>query len=316
MPELPEVETIRRGLEDRLVGKVIEAIEVRAPKIFEGEPDEIIGLEVLSLQRQGKLLIFFLSSNMVVTIHLKMTGQLIWKPAAGQEMSEELLDVPDNATMSFEDEGEDDEEEELVAVMGGHPEKSYLDPLPHKHTHVIFSFDDGSKLYFNDLRKFGRITILSIDQLASLSFLERLGPEPLGADFTQEYLMDQLHKRPKQPVKSFLLDQSNIAGLGNIYADESLFRSAILPDRLTGSLTTGEITNLHEAVQETLEIALQHGGSSSKDYVNAVGDKGTFLAVANVYHRTGLNCNRCLEGIIQRKKIGGRSSHYCINCQR
>lgn len=308
MPELPEVETIRRGLESKLEGLTLTSITVNFAKIFEGNPETIIGSTINGLTRQGKLLIFHLDNRYVLTVHLKMTGQLIWKPA----QKEEYLDEVDNATISFSDEEEDEDED---VVVGGHPEQSYLDPLPHKHTHVILQFNDNSTLYFNDLRKFGRMRIVQADELQDEKFLRTLGPEPLESLFTIQYLQEQLQKRPRQPIKSFLLDQTNIAGLGNIYADESLFRSAILPDRLTGGLNNGEVTNLYNAIQETLEIALQYGGSSSRDYVNAVGDKGTFLAVANVYHRQGLECNRCNSGIIGRKKIGGRSSHYCPICQ-
>jgi formamidopyrimidine-DNA glycosylase len=236
------------------------------------------------LEREGKLLIIRLDADFVLTVHLKMTGQLIWQ-------------------------GND-------TVMGGHPEASYLQPLPHKHTHVIISFDDGSHLYFNDLRKFGRITLMLAQELPNLTFLETLGPEPLEADFTVSYLEGRLKQRPRSVIKSFLLDQTNIAGLGNIYADESLFRAAVLPDRLAGSLKAGEIRNLFDGIRETLEVAILHGGSSSRDYLNAVGERGTFLAVADVYHRTGQLCHRCNSGLIQRKKIGGRSSHYCPICQR
>lgn len=316
MPELPEVETIRRGLEDKLIGREITDISVRAPKIFQGQPESVVGLEILGLDRYGKLLVVRLSNGKILTIHLKMTGQLIWKRDPDQSLSEAEIDDIDNATLPLEIEDGEEEVSKEDVVVGGHPEKSYLQPLPHKHTHVIFSFNDGSRLYFNDLRKFGYIKVLTIDELPNLSFLQKLGPEPLEVSFTLRYLETQLKKRPRQPIKSFLLDQSNIAGLGNIYADESLFKAAILPDRPTGSLTPGETHNLHNSIQEVLELALLHGGSSSRDYLNALGERGTFLAVANVYHRTGQDCNRCATGHIQRQKIGGRSSHYCPICQR
>lgn len=289
MPELPEVETIRRGLEAVLVGKTIEEVVVRVPKLFIGNHQSLVGLDVLGLERFGKLLVFRLSGEQVLTVHLKMTGQLIWRP---------------------ESEAEGD------LVMGGHPEAAYLLSLPHKHTHITISFSDGSDLFFNDLRKFGFMNLLPEVELEALGFVQRLGPEPLEKEFTRQYLRDQLQKRKKVVIKSFLLDQSNIAGLGNIYADESLFRAAILPNRRAGELTLGEVNNLHEAIQETLEIAIAHGGSSSRDYLSATAEKGTFLAIANVYHRTGKDCNRCDEGVIERLKIGGRSSHFCPVCQR
>lgn len=288
MPELPEVETIRRGLEPRLTGQVIRRVEVRREKSFEGDVESLVGRRIDSVERQGKLLILLLDDNTALTIHLKMTGQLIWQADLGEE----------------------------EAVMGGHPALSYMDPLPHKHTRVVIEFEDDSTLYFNDLRVFGKVTHLSQADLEQLDFLITLGPEPLSKEFTVQYLEKTLKEHPKLAIKIFLLDQQNIAGLGNIYADESLFRAAILPTRLAGDLTQGEVRNLHEAIQETLELALQYGGSSEKDYVNAIGEKGTYLRIANVYHRTGLDCNRCGDGIITRIKLGGRSTHFCPSCQR
>lgn len=288
MPELPEVETIRKGLVRYLPGKIIESVEVRAPRIFVGDPLHLKGKKVENITRNGKLLSFILSDENVLTIHLKMTGQLIYRPNS-------------------------DLEEE---VMGGHPEESYLQELPHKHTHVIIKFTDSSTLFYNDIRKFGRLTLINKSELAELKFLKKLGPEPLEEGFTVSYLSQQLKNKPRQLIKTFLLDQENIAGLGNIYADECLFRAFIRPDRLNSSLSQGEIRNLFDAIQETLELAIMHGGSSARDYVNAVGEKGTFLKIANVYQRTNLGCSRCQEGIISRQKIGGRSSHFCPICQR
>jgi formamidopyrimidine-DNA glycosylase len=293
MPELPEVETIRKGLESRIVGLFISSIEVRVDKLFQGDPDQLRGSLIEGVKRQGKLLIILLDQDLVLTIHLKMTGQLIWQAAV------QLT----NSTSEPEQ------------VVGGHPQEAYLQPLPHKHTHIIFSLSDGSKLYFNDLRKFGKVTLLNKAELQNNNFLRKLGPEPLSANFNFDYLISRLRQKKRQMIKSFLLDQENIAGLGNIYADESLFRAAILPDRLAGSLTQGEVRNLFEAIQETIELAILHGGSTARDYLNAVGEKGTFLQIANVYQRTGQVCNRC-GGKVERKKIGGRSSHYCPNCQR
>jgi formamidopyrimidine-DNA glycosylase len=318
MPELPEVETIRRGLETRLVERIIKNIEVRAPKIFQGDPQDIVGARIISLERFGKLLVFRLEGENVLTIHLKMTGQLIWKPAIAirkvEEGEEIIVAETDNAELPYESDADDDSEDDEI-VMGGHPEKAYLQALPHKHTHIIMTLDDGSTVYFNDLRKFGRFTVMSKSELPETAFIQTMGPEPLGPDFTHAYLADQLKKRGKAAIKTFLLDQANVAGLGNIYADESLFRAAILPDRLAGDLKVGEVHNLYDSIQETLELALRHGGSSSKDYVNSVGERGTFLKIANVYHRTGMDCNRCDTGVIRRKVIGGRSSHYCPVCQ-
>ena len=288
MPELPEVETIRRGLEKRLIDQAIISFENLSPKQVVGDSERLTGRTVEAIRRQGKLLIIeFRDSNFVVTIHLKMTGQLVWLAKGGDEQ-----------------------------VAGGHPEKSYLETMPGRHTRAIVRFDDGSTLYFNDMRRFGRVTLVEKSELARIPFLQSLGPEPPSNNFTVFYLSQRLQKKPRTNIKSFLLDQTNIAGIGNIYADESLFRAAILPNRLAVSLSTGEVRNLFDAIQETLELALMHGGSTSRDYLNTDGEAGTFLRIANVYHRTGQGCNRCGTGIIERIKLGGRSTHFCRNCQR
>ncbi|HSI20239.1 MAG TPA: bifunctional DNA-formamidopyrimidine glycosylase/DNA-(apurinic or apyrimidinic site) lyase [Verrucomicrobiae bacterium] len=285
MPELPEVETIRRGLVPRLVGSRIRSVDVLAPKLARGNVTDLHGRTIAEVRRHGKLLVFILDNKLAFTVHLKMTGQLLWRG-----------------------EGKD-------AVMGGHPSQGYLDPLPHKHTRIVINFEDGSTLFFNDLRMFGHLTVLTEEALNDHVFVNALGPEPLEEKFTVEYLQARLQRKAKVSLKVFLLDQTNIAGLGNIYADESCFRAGILPMRLAGSLSQKEVELLHGAIRETLELALKFGGSSAKDYLNAIGDKGTYLQVANVYHRTGLPCTRCKVGTIERIKLAGRSTHFCPNCQ-
>ncbi len=287
MPELPEVETIRRGLADRLSGRMVDGIEIFREKQFSGDQSQLLGQTIISVERLGKLIVMPLTNGWAVAIHLKMTGQLLWKAAKGGEQ-----------------------------VMGGHPEATYISELPNKYTRLIFQFDDGSKLFFNDLRSFGYVHVLSPEEQSQHKFMQSLGPEPLSLGFTDQYLQERLKKRPSTTIKAFLLDQTNIAGIGNIYADESLFRAAILPTRKAGSLTAGEGRNLVDCIQETLEIALMHGGSTEKDYLNSVGEKGTYLQVAQVYRKTGQDCPRCHEGVITRSKVAGRSTHYCPECQR
>jgi formamidopyrimidine-DNA glycosylase len=285
MPELPEVETIRRGLAPRIIGATIAAIEVRAPKLAHGDVASLAGRKVTELRRHGKLLVFLLDDRRVFTVHLKMTGQLIWRES-----------------------GKD-------PVMGGHPSEGYLQAEPHRHTRIVLTFTNGATLFFNDLRMFGRLSVLTAEALEELSFITKLGPEPLEAGFSEEYLRRQLQRRKTAKLKVFLLDQTNIAGLGNIYADESCFRSGILPTRAAGSLSEKEIGALFRAIRETLELALEHGGSTERDYRTAIGEKGTYLKVACVYHRTGLPCPRCQKAIIERIKVAGRSTHFCPNCQ-
>jgi formamidopyrimidine-DNA glycosylase len=285
MPELPEVETIRRGLLPRLTGAVIRGVDVRSAKQFFGDADSLVGRKIIGLERFGKLIVLRLDDARSLTIHLKMTGQLLWK---GNE----------------------------AAVMGGHPSAGYLVGLPHRHTRIVVELSDGATLFFNDLRTFGYMSVVGAGELDQPRFVSSLGPEPLEEAFTAEFLAARLKKRPKSVIKSFLLDQTNIAGLGNIYADESLFRARILPNRLSGSLSADESEALHAAIRETLALALEYGGSSERDYVNAIGEKGTYLKIANVYRRTGLPCTRNDGGTVTRIKIGGRSSHFCPLCQQ
>jgi formamidopyrimidine-DNA glycosylase len=269
-----------------MVGAVIERVDVRSPRQVHGDVGMLVGQKVTEIRRHGKLLVFILDSGAAFAVHLKMTGQLLWRG-----------------------DGHD-------AVMGGHPSQGYLDPLPHKHTRIVMHFADGSTLFFNDLRMFGYLSVMTEEGLAENIFVNALGPEPLETAFTLDYLLSRMRKKPKTAIKVFLLDQTNIAGLGNIYADESCFRAGILPTRTVTSLSPAETEALYHAIKETLELAIHHGGSSERDYINAIGEKGTYLKVANVYHRTGLPCTRCHEGVITRIKLGGRGTHFCPNCQK
>ena len=297
MPELPEVETVRRGLERTVVGKTIQSVEIAVAKIFpasrEALDNFVIGATISTVERRAKMLLLKLSNAWTLAIHLKMTGQVIVLPAkmaAG------------------------------AVFAGGHPEAAYIQPLPHKHTHVMIRFTDGTVLYYNDLRKFGWIKLLSPDPMPGfvdrVTFLETLsiGPEPLGAMFALDYVRSLLRKRTTV-VKSFLLDQSAIAGIGNIYADEALFLAGINPMRRANTLKPVEQEKLYAAIRTVLELGIQYGGTSMNTYVNIEGTKGQMREHLKVYGREGKPCFNC--GIpIKRKKIGQRSSHYCSNCQR
>ncbi|MDP3993176.1 MAG: bifunctional DNA-formamidopyrimidine glycosylase/DNA-(apurinic or apyrimidinic site) lyase [bacterium] len=281
MPELPEVETIRRGLAKSLVGHKIAAVEVLAPKLFIGDPQMIVGQEVLEVSRRAKILIIKLSENFLLT-HLKMTGQLIFQPNSGE------------------------------LVIGGHPDKAYGLQLPHKHSHVIIEFDNGT-LFFNDLRKFGWLKVVrNLDDLKTE--VAKFGPEYTWPEFTIDYFRAGILKR-RITIKQTLLDQTFIAGIGNIYADESLFSAEINPLRTANELTETEAKKLFVGISEVFNLALQHGGTSSRDYRQADGSLGTYLEVAKVYKREGQPCLVCAQPI-ERIKIAGRSAHFCPNCQK
>lgn len=282
MPELPEVETIRRALQKILIGQTICSAEVRYKKQFHGDPTTLKNQTITEISRRSKVLVIQLSKS-VLLIHLKMTGQLIFVPKKGE------------------------------AIVGGHPDKVYSMDLPHKHSHVIFELSNGT-LYFNDLRKFGWIKIYPTLDDAADEF-EKLGVEYTWPEYTLDYLKTKLAARPKTTIKQALLEQSLVAGVGNIYADETLFAAKIRPTRKVTDLKPAEIQRIYQTIPHVFELSLKHGGTSSQHYVHPDGSLGTYLAFANVYKREGQPCRVC-GNPIERIKIAGRSSHFCPICQK
>jgi formamidopyrimidine-DNA glycosylase len=288
MPELPEVETIRIGLNRLLPGLVISAVDCPNPKSFVAIPKQVssylLGAKVLSVSRRAKVLLIELSTKHSLIIHLKMTGQLVFQ-------------------------GTD------IHFGAGHPSKSLISQLPDKSTRVIFSFLGGSKLYFNDQRKFGWVRLLPSKEVYSIKFMQKLGPEPLEADFTWQVLKSQLSRRPNTNIKAALLDQTVAAGVGNIYADESLWGAKIHPLRLVRSLSDTNLKALQTALVAVLRISIEKGGSTDRNYVDADGNKGSYLAFANVFRRNGQHCSRCGTEII-KIRVAGRGTHLCPHCQK
>ncbi|MGI6684662.1 MAG: DNA-formamidopyrimidine glycosylase [Bacillota bacterium] len=274
MPELPEVETVKRTLTKFLVGQQIKEVTlkhesvIKTPDVDEFEKT-VIGKTITGIDRRGKYLIFSLSEGFKMVIHLRMTGQLVY----GEK------------TM----------------------------PLK-KHTHVIFRLDNGNELRFTDQRRFGRIWLVPEEELLKISGLCTLGPEPLSEDFCQEVFLKQLAKR-KTRIKPLLLNQNFIAGIGNIYADEILFRSQIHPERTAESLSREEGIQLFSEVRETLKEAILHRGTTFSDYVDGRGEKGMHQNHLNVYQQVGKKCKRC-GSLIERIKVGSRSAYYCPGCQQ
>lgn len=287
MPELPEVETLRRGLVDEIVGKTIKDVEVRNGKSFTGDPDNIIGAKVKSVERRAKLLYLPLSNGKSLVIHLKLTGQLIY-----------LHDGPKTG-----------------GVIGGHPEKVYDQTPPHKHTHVTIEFSDGSHLYFNDLRKFGWMRVVAQGDESKVMGGE-LGIEPLSKDFNFKTIAALAKRRPGMWVKQFLMDQSLIAGIGNIYSDEILWCAKVNPFRRVREISPREWDRIVKCTPEVLTHAIAAGGTSFSSFRNLKGGYGKFYNLAKVYHKEGEKCARKDGELIERKKMGGRSAHYCPRCQR
>jgi formamidopyrimidine-DNA glycosylase len=289
VPELPEVETIRKGIKEKLVGKTIKNIEVKVPKLFIGDKNNIIGAKIIDAQRVAKVLIINLDNNYSIIIHLKMSGQLIYKSGTSSKLQ--------------------DESDEAQIAKGGHSQKVYDQPLPHAYTHIIYTFSDGSHLYFNDFRKFGWNKIATSEQVGKLA--SEYGPEPIQKDFTIDYLKTIFSKTSK-PVKIVLMDQAKISGIGNIYANDALWWAGILPNRPAKSLSDDEIAKLKTAIEKVIKLGIEHGGSSENTYVKLDGSKGSYMKVTAVYQKKqdprGHN--------IVRSKIGGRGTFYCPVCQK
>jgi len=287
MPELPEVETIRIGLVKLLPGKTIQTVDFDWPKSFPNAPADVekflIGVKITDVKRRAKVLLIELSSNYSLVIHLKMTGQLVYR-------------------------GSD------VKFGAGHPNESLIGELPDKSTRVTLGFSDGSKLFFNDQRKFGWVRLMPTPEVMNLDFFKKVGPEPLSAEFDWKQLRDRLQRRKNTAIKAALLDQTVIAGVGNIYADESLWGAKIHPASLVKSLSDAKIRKLYQELVFVLKLAIEKGGSTDKNYVNAEGKKGSYMSFARVFRREGQACPR--DGsIIEKSRVAGRGTHTCPVCQ-
>ncbi len=270
MPELPEVETVVRALRGPLVGRTIIDVRNDWPRhIVLPSPDElaarIAGRRIEAIDRRGKYLVFSLSDDETLIIHLKMTGHLSVVPAESP---------------------------------------------PDPYAHTVFVLDDGRELRFRDPRKFGRVYLLR----EPAAVLDPLGPEPLADGFSAEALAARLAGR-RRVLKPLLLDQTFLAGVGNIYADEALFDARLLPTRRSETLTADEIAALHAAIRRVLALGIAREGASISTYVKPDGQKGDMQNAVAVFRRTGQSCYTC-GGPIARIVLGGRSTHYCPNCQR
>ncbi len=288
MPELPEVETVKNGLIRYLINKVVISVSFDWPKGFPNDQASIdsflINSKILSIRRRGKVIIINLDSDYSLVIHLKMTGQLVYK----------------------------DGEKRFGA---GHPNDSLVGKLPDKSTRVIITFKDKSVLFFNDQRKFGWIKLIPTIEVPNIDFFKKIGPEPLEKSFTWKVFQDQLSKRPNSLIKAALLDQTVVAGIGNIYADESLWGAKIHPSTRVRNVSLPKVKLLHESIIDVLNLSIEKGGSTDKNYVDAEGKKGSYLKFAKVFRREGLDCPRCSTVII-KLRIAGRGTHICPKEQR
>jgi len=272
MPELPEVETVRRGLEKLILGKKISSIEIRYPKMIKTDLDqfqkEVPGQEIQSMGRRGKYLLFYLTDKVLIS-HLRMEGKYFYYP-------------------------------------GQVPER--------KHAHIFIQFEDGGTLVYDDVRKFGTMELLAPELLDAYFVSKKLGPEPTEEDFDLEIFIGAL-KKSKKPIKSHLLDQTLVAGLGNIYVDEVLWKAKVHPSRASKSLSAQEARKVHDQTIEVLGQAVEKGGSTIRTYTNAFGEDGTMQDFHQVYDKAGQACSRC-GSIIEKIQLGGRGTHFCPKCQR
>ena len=273
MPEMPEVEIIRRYLDTQVAGKTIMNLDIRLPRMIkwpdvEGFRALVTGRTIKSMNRRGKYLLMELDNDSKVVFHLRMTGRLVYEPTG--ETSDH-------------------------------------------HARVIFHLQDGASLVYGDTRTLGTIHGLKPQELGMLKGLAEMGPEPLSAEFTVEYLYRTASQR-KVAIKSFLLNQKYIGGIGNIYADEALFLAGIHPLRPANSLTQAECSSLWESVNKVIAAGIADGGTTFRDYQNGEGGKGSHQEHLYVYGRKGEQCRNC-GAVIERITVGGRGTHFCPKCQ-
>lgn len=287
MPELPEVETVRIGLSALLPGKRVRLVAYDWPKGFPNSAADIdaylIGARVIDVTRRAKVLIIELDTKYSLVIHLKMTGQLVFR---GEER-----------------------------FGAGHPSRSLVGELPDKSTRVTFTFADDSKLFFNDQRKFGWIRLLPTAEVPMIDFFQRVGPEPLDDNFTARDFVVRLRRRNNSGIKAVLLDQTVVAGIGNIYADESLWAAKIHPLSKVVDVSDAHLRALHGGLVKVLRLSIAKGGSTDRNYVDAEGRRGSYLTFAKVFRREGQPCPRCGTTII-KLRVAGRGTHICPHCQK
>lgn len=286
MPELPEVETIKKGLVELIIGKKIKTIAVLdSPKSLRASKNDldafVINHKIFNINRRGKALIIALDSDYVFLVHLRMTGQLVYR-------------------------------EKDFNFGAGHPNDSLIGNLPDKTTRIIVEFTDDSKLFFNDQRKFGYFKLMPKDEVENDSFIKKLGPEPLGVNKSiTEQFIKRIRKRNNSAVKAAILDQSVIAGIGNIYADEALFLAKVHPASKVKDLTDDELALILESAIKVMKLSIKLGGSTDKNYIDAKGNRGIYLNFANVFRREGQPCKNHPDVLIEKIRIAGRGTHIC-----
>jgi len=289
VPELPEVETIKSQLDLALKGLKITGVEVLKEKSFVGKAAEVVGGRVVGVERRAKIFLIRLDNGRSLAVHLKMTGQLIFRPIA------------DCQNPISEKEAEKDSRYDVG-------------DLPNKYTRVVIDFDGGAKLFFNDLRIFGWMKVIGDSNFKLQS--EKLGPEATDRKAFSAAYFKKILGGSRRSVKLVIMDQEKLAGVGNIYANEALFMAGIDPQKAANRLSGAEAAKLRKAVIEVLEEAIAKKGTTDRDdaFRQSDGSRGGYQKYLRVYGRKGEKCPRC-GGKIERIKIGGRGTFYCSKCQ-
>lgn len=287
MPELPEVETIKRGLSLLIIGKRVQSVTFDNPRSFPNASADVAqflyGAVVSSVRRRAKVLLIDLSTDYTLVIHLKMTGQLVFR---GEE-----------------------------TFGAGHPNGSLIGELPDKSTRVTLLFDDGSRLFFNDQRKFGWMRLYPTVEVPNIDFMKRVGPEPLEDSFTSQIFIERVRRRNGTTIKAAILDQTVLAGVGNIYADESLWGARIHPASRVRDVSDQQLSTLVGEIKYVMNLSIDKGGSTDRNYVNAEGKRGSYIDFARVFRREGLPCPRHPDVLIEKSRVASRGTHTCPVCQ-
>jgi len=281
MPELPEVETVRRQLNQVLVGKKIGRILILKEKSFLGDENDLIGGQIEKVARKAKVIeIYFLGLKQILIVHLKMTGQLVF--VDGKQK-----------------------------VVGGHPTKDWVANLPSKHTRVVIYFSDGGKLFFNDMRIFGWMKVVEKEKYKKEMRWDV--PDVTDRRFTFEFFSNLINKTNKL-IKQVIMDQEKIGGIGNIYANDALFLAGVMPNRRANSLSKNETKKLYDSIKIIIDKGIKLNGASVTNYVDIKGMGGSYQDHFLVYKKDGDKCCVC-GSKINKMKLGGRGTYFCSNCQ-
>jgi formamidopyrimidine-DNA glycosylase len=290
MPELPEVETISKGLNKVLKGKSFSKIRILDKKVVKGDLKKLIGFKIRKIYRKAKLVIFEFEKNQNIIIHLKMTGQLIYQKTGIKNHELRIK----------------------KKIAGGHQSEELCLEMPNKHTRVIFQISDNAELYFNDMRRFGWIKNINNENLKEL-FEKEYGVEPFSKEFNLKTFNQILKNSKSSNIKKVLMDQKKIVGIGNMYADEALFLAKVDPRRKAISIKRNETEKLLKSIKKVLEQGIINQGASIKNYLTCEGKKGKAHEFFKVYNHVGEKC-KC-GGIIEKIKLNGRGTHFCPACQ-